>query len=1015
MVARNQCATSERFGTMHIFQFLCFLGCLVGFSAHAQVTVATEDFSTTTNISPNVGALGSGTNSSVCGNNDIFGISANHPTPSNLTTTGCGVTGYTGSFFGAMDVDACGGNTSTVKSISLLSYTVPNNNEVTFSGDFAVLGSSNSSSHNAVIAISFDGGATFPTTLFTFTGNTTTTYSCSCGGSISKVFSTKTVSVGSNLAGQNLLIKVTFTGMSGNDRGVALDEFKFLETVPACNLPTVQASSLTFPSVGASSTGLSWTNGNGDKVLVVARASTSTLTDPIDGLTYTANASFGLGTQIGTGNYVVYNGTGTSFTVTGIENSTNYTYSVYAFNSTGNCYKTVALSGNQTTTACSNPTVSPTSLSFSSVLANSMTLSWLNGNGDKVLVVARISGASLTDPSSGTIYTASPAFGTGTQIGTGNYVVYNGTGTSVGVNALTSNTNYIFSVYAYHASSCYFLTSLVGNQTTAHNKFYVNDGSPSGDIYTSAIGSAGGTGTSANPFGEVTSALAVAQAGDTIYVDAGTWVYSAASSYTNPHNVTVSMEGLAILGAGIGVTIFDDAMGANENYWLKIAASNVLVKDLTVTRFNSTGEGHALLIGDGVGTYSGIVIENVEIFNNGASSGSVGDYSKAVAILSHTSSIFFGGGSVCNQPSNYNGAIWVKGTDISTTFNYYSFVGNTGDGIGGYDGGGLVLSHGDGTQVVTINNSIFQDNQQTSADFNAMDIKMITGILNVDYCLFNNSRSKISAGTHIGGAIEITGGTATFNRSKFMNHSSSTGNLKGAAVGNNGGNVTITNCFFSGNSGSGADDIHNESGTTTVSNTTLSEIGHGGGTFTLVDSGNPTVVAGTVTKTNTNAPSAFTNPSTPSYGGLCALTAFVALPIDLLYFKAKKVSNEWVDISWSTSTEWNNDYFTILKSVDGKNWDPICYAKGSLKSQEKLVYQHTDRGVMDEVVYYKLRQVDTDGRVFEFGPVSVRFEKNKGSFYYVNMMGQIIDNKDVSSGFYLKCFQDGSAVKVFRE
>ena len=43
-----------------------------------------------------------------------------------------------------------------------------------------------------------------------------------------------------------------------------------------------------------------------------------------DGSEYTANTAFGAGTQIGTGNYVVFAGTGTSVTVTGLASATTY-------------------------------------------------------------------------------------------------------------------------------------------------------------------------------------------------------------------------------------------------------------------------------------------------------------------------------------------------------------------------------------------------------------------------------------------------------------------------------------------------------------------------------------------------------------------------------------------------------------------------------------------------------------------------------------------------------------------
>ena len=52
--------------------------------------------------------------------------------------------------------------------------------------------------------------------------------------------------------------------------------------------------------------------------------------------------------------------------------------------------------------------------------------------------MAREGGAVNADPKNGTAYTANAVFGSGTEIGTGNFVVYNGSGTSVNITGLNS-------------------------------------------------------------------------------------------------------------------------------------------------------------------------------------------------------------------------------------------------------------------------------------------------------------------------------------------------------------------------------------------------------------------------------------------------------------------------------------------------------------------------------------------------------------------------------------------------
>ena len=116
----------------------------------------------------------------------------------------------------------------------------------------------------------------------------------------------------------------------------------------ACTPPTTQASAFTSSAITSNSMTVGWTRGNGTGILVVARAGSPVDTDPVNGTDYAASSSFGSGSQIGTGNYVVYSGTGTSVNVTNISPGIAYHYAIYEY-STSNCYLTPALTGNATT------------------------------------------------------------------------------------------------------------------------------------------------------------------------------------------------------------------------------------------------------------------------------------------------------------------------------------------------------------------------------------------------------------------------------------------------------------------------------------------------------------------------------------------------------------------------------------------------------------------------------------------------------------------------------------------
>ncbi|MBK9193958.1 MAG: serine hydrolase [Flavobacteriales bacterium] len=104
-------------------------------------------------------------------------------------------------------------------------------------------------------------------------------------------------------------------------------------------MPTENASAITFGNVGTGSVDVQWTNGDGDARLVVVRPATNATSFPLDGTDYTANDTYGLGTDLGNGNHVVFAGTGNSVQVNGLSPGTAYAFHVYEYdksNATGN-------------------------------------------------------------------------------------------------------------------------------------------------------------------------------------------------------------------------------------------------------------------------------------------------------------------------------------------------------------------------------------------------------------------------------------------------------------------------------------------------------------------------------------------------------------------------------------------------------------------------------------------------------------------------------------------------------
>jgi hypothetical protein len=112
-----------------------------------------------------------------------------------------------------------------------------------------------------------------------------------------------------------------------------------------CPATNTQAANFSAGLPFATSATLSWTRGDGDSVIVLMRQGAAVTGDPKHGQSYSANPVFGNGSEIWTGNYVVYSGTGTSVEVTGLMQNKPYHVAIYEYLAAGPCYKYLPLTG----------------------------------------------------------------------------------------------------------------------------------------------------------------------------------------------------------------------------------------------------------------------------------------------------------------------------------------------------------------------------------------------------------------------------------------------------------------------------------------------------------------------------------------------------------------------------------------------------------------------------------------------------------------------------------------------
>ncbi len=95
------------------------------------------------------------------------------------------------------------------------------------------------------------------------------------------------------------------------------------------------------------------------------------------------------------------------------------------------------------------------------------------------------------------------------------------------------------------------------------------------------------------------------------------------------------------------------------------------------------------------------------------------------------------------------------------------------------------------------------------------------------------------------------------------------------------------------------------------------------------------------------------------------------LPVALTDFTARANDQGEVLLNWTTQSEINNDYFTIVRSQNGFDREPLAMIPGAGHSTTPLNYAWVDHEPLTGTSYYFLDQTDYNGDSETYGPVRV--------------------------------------------
>ena len=109
----------------------------------------------------------------------------------------------------------------------------------------------------------------------------------------------------------------------------------------------------------------------------------------------------------------------------------------------------------------------------------------------------------------------------------------------------------------------------------------------------------------------------------------------------------------------------------------------------------------------------------------------------------------------------------------------------------------------------------------------------------------------------------------------------------------------------------------------------------------------------------------------------------VALPVKFIGFTVSLQGRNAM-IQWATAEEINSSNFEVQKSNNGSDWSTIASVTAAGNTTLTQSYSYTDKNITGQLVYYRIKQVDIDGK---YVVTPVRVLKNENGNGEVNVIG----------------------------
>ena len=720
--------------------------------------------------------------------------------------------------------------------------------------------------------------------------------------------------------------------------------------LPACSAPANQPTNLTFNNVTVNSI-----KGNfiapataADEYLVLRSLSSSLTNTPINGTVYNINDALGNAVVVQRNNLL-------NFSTTGLSANTAYYFFVFALNSqsctNGPVYNIAApLNNTQSTLSlpvCVKPSAQPTSLLLNPS-NNSVAGSFTAASGtDDYLIIRSTSPSLSAQPNDNIDYNVGDNIGGGT-------VIVNSNTLSFLSGSLTASTTYYFFVYSVNKNCTggtkYLTTNpLAGNTTTSstpankvyfgtlHSHSHYSDGNKDNASFTPADDYA---------FAINSQCLDYLGISEHNHYTAGNIITNyhkgsiQANDFTAAHSNFVALYGMewGVISGGGHVIVYGDGMD-NLFGWETNVGGVVNNYDVFIAKNDYTGpSGLFKTINDNVAsnTFATLAHPNSS------------DYGNIAGAYNPTADLAIVGAAVESGPAFSTSTTY---SDPATSLSYLSYYKT-------------LLSRG-----YHVGPTVDHDNHNTTfgrATYSRTAIiapslsktELVKAMRNMHFYATQDCDSK----------VDFTINTKMMG-SVFSDRNAPVISLVLSDATTSTSSAVIKIMFGNPSSGITPAEIYSYVGN--VLNFTDNNLSDKATGYYYADitNGSSRIITSPIWYTRNDA---------------------MILPVKLSLFEVKKY-NSSVKVFWTTAQEVNSNYFTVQSSKNGRDWKDVSNINAAGNSNVTSNYLLVDNAPSVGVNFYRLKQVDVDGRI-EYSTIkSVVFDDIKDVLITPNPATDYID------------------------